>query len=232
MQLKRKFHNLTHPVLGRILMLHRVVERPSEGDNRELEITPGFLEQTIRDYREQGYRFVSMDEVCAILNRGRRGRPFVCVTFDDGYRDNLINALPVLKKEQVPFTVYVTTGFVDNKQPMWWYPNERLGLSREELLALAAEPLCSIGVHTITHAKLDELGVEKQYHEIMESKRELESLIGASMKHFSYPHGACNDDTVAIVKKCGFCTALLAWGGTVRRGANPLLLPRIELRQY
>lgn len=229
--IRRKFHNLIHPKLGLILMLHRVVEHRSDGENRELEITPGFLEQTIHEYRNKGCQFVSIDEACDILERGRRGKPFVCVTFDDGYRDNYTHALPFLKREQVPFAIYVTTGFMDNEQPMWWYPGGQLGLSREELLSLDAEPLCTIGVHTITHPKLNSLSAEEQQREISQSKQELENLLGHPLQHFSYPHGAYNDDTIAIVQKTGFCSALMAWGGVVRKGDNALLLHRIELRQ-
>ena len=227
----RRLHHLTHPILGRIMMLHRVVEQRSIGENRELEITPDFLEQTIKDYKQKGFRFVSIDEVSEILEKGKVDKPFVCITFDDGYRDNYTNALPILKKEQVPFAVYATTGFVDNKQSMWWYPNERLGLSRDELLNLAAEPLCTIGAHTITHPKLENLSVQEQRVEIKQSKQDLERLLGHSVNHFSYPHGSYNDDTIGIIKECGFRTALMAWGGVIRRDDNPMLLHRIILKQ-
>lgn len=230
-RIKRKLYKLSHPELGCILMLHRVVARRSEGENRELEITPGFLEQTIKDYKQKGYRFVSIDEVSEILENGKVDKPFVCITFDDGYRDNYTDALPILKKEQVPFTVYVTTGFIDNKQSMWWCPNERLGLSRDELLNLAAEPLCTIGAHTITHPKLENLSVQEQRVEIKQSKQDLESLLGHPVDHFSYPHGSYNDDTIGIIKGCDFRTALMAWGGAVRKGDDSLQLHRIELRQ-
>lgn len=230
-RIKRKLYKLSHPELGRILMLHRVVVHRSEGENRELEITPDFLEQTIKDYKQKGFRFVSIDDVCTILEKGKVDKPFVCLTFDDGYRDNYTNALSILKKEQVPFAIYITTGFVDNKQSMWWYPNERLGLSRDELLDLAAEPLCTIGAHTITHPRLDSLSDEEQRREIVQSKEELENLVGHALRHFSYPHGAYNDVSLAIVRECGFCSALMAWGGVVRRGDDLLQLHRMELRQ-
>lgn len=227
----RRLHHLTHPILGRVMMLHRVVEQRSTGENRELEITPDFLEQTIKDYKQKGFRFVSIDEVSVILEKGKVGKPFVSITFDDGYRDNYTNALPILKKEQVPFTVYVTTGFIDNKQSMWWYPNERLGLSRDELLNLDAEPLCTIGAHTITHPKLENLSVQEQRVEIKQSKQDLESLLGHPVDHFSYPHGSYNENTVGITEEFGFRTALMAWGGVIRRDDNPMLLHRIILKQ-
>ncbi len=228
---QRKLHNLTHPVLGRILMLHRVVEQHSEGKNRELEITPQFLEQTIKDYCTQCYRFVSIDEACCIITKGRSKQPFVCLTFDDGYRDNYTNALPLLKHLGIPFAVYATTGFADNKKSMWWYPNEKLGLGLDELKALDAEPLCTICAHTVSHPRLVTLTADEQRKEIIESKETLEQWLGHPIDHFSYPHGAYNDDTISIVRDCGFHTALLAWGGTVRLGDNPFLLHRIELKQ-
>ena len=229
--LRRKLHNLTHPLLGRILMLHRVVEQRSEGENRELEITPEFLRRTIETYRQQGHQFVSIDEACDIISKGRTKRPFVCLTFDDGYQDNYDIAYPILKQMDVPFAIYITTGFIDNRLPMWWYKGDNLGIGTDSLKVLDADPLCTIGAHTISHPKLDTLSPEEQRKEIMQSKQELESLLGHPVHHFSYPHGAYNADTLTIVKQQSFRTALCAWGGTVRRGIDPLTLPRIELKQ-
>ena len=231
--LRRKVHNLTHPVLGRILMLHRVVEQRSVNpDQRELEVTPRFLEQAINDYRAKGYLFVSIDEACDIISEGHTKHPFVCLTFDDGYHDNYTTALPLLKKLNVPFAVYITTGFIDNRLPMWWYPNQQLGLSLDELIALDNEPLCTIGAHTISHPKLDTLTADEQYKEIVESKAILEHWLGHPIRHFSYPHGAYNETTLQIVSECKFTSCLKAWGGTIRRGdVSVLELPRIVLKE-
>jgi len=230
--LHRKLHNITHPVLGRILMSHRVVEQRNEGENRELEITPEFLKQTIDDYRHQGYRFVSMDESCDIIGHGRTDHPFVCLTFDDGYQDNYDIAYPILKQENVPFAIYVTTGFIDNRIPMWWYKSNNLGINTESLKTLDADPLCTIGAHTISHPKLDTLSLEEQRAEIMQSKQELEAILGHPIRHFSYPHGAYNADTLKIVNDCNYISSLRAWGGSIRKGDTSLMeLPRIELKE-
>lgn len=229
--IRRKLHNLTHSLLGRILMLHRVVVHRSDGENRELEITPEFLKQTIETYRQQGHRFVSIDEACEIIGRGRTDQPFVCLTFDDGYQDNYDIAYPILKQQEVPFVIYVTTGFIDNRLPMWWYPGEQLGINTKSLKTLDANPLCTIGAHTISHPKLDTLSPEEQKKEIEQSIQELEARLRHPIRHFSYPHGAYNTDTLSIINQQAFRSVLLAWGGNIRRGVNPLMLPRIELRQ-
>ena len=230
--IRRKIHNITHPVLGRILMLHRVVEHRSDEENRELEITPDFLEQTIETYRRQGQRFVPIDEACEIIVRSRTDHPFVCLTFDDGYQDNYNIAYPILKQYEVPFAIYVTTGFIDNRLPMWWYSKEKLGINTESLKKIDADPLCTIGAHTVSHPKLDTLSPEEQTKEIGQSLQELESILGHPIRHFSYPHGAYNADTLKIVNNCNFISSLRAWGGTIRKGDASLMeLPRIELKE-
>ena len=213
-------------------MLHRVVEQRSEKtEQRELEVTPEWLEQKILEYKQKGYTFVSINDVSLFQVPGFKFHRLVCVTFDDGYRDNYTLAYPLLKRFGVPFTIYVTTGFIDNRLPMWWYPEQQLGLSTVELKALDADPLCTIGAHTVSHPKLDTLSYEEQYKEIADSKLELERLLGHPVQHFSFPHGAHNEDTLSICRELGFQTVVQSWGGPVRRGKLYDVLPRINITE-
>ena len=229
--IRRKLHNLTHPGLGRILMLHRVVENRSDGENRELEVNPQFLEQTIKDYCNQGYRFVSVNDACSIIAKGRSKQPFVCLTFDDGYRDTFDLAYPLLKKLNIPFVVYVTTGFVDGTASMWWYGKTE-AMNWNQIKALDNDPLCTIGAHTVSHPRLSTLAEEDTRKEIVDSKQRLEEMLGHPINHFSYPHGDYNTTTLQVVNEAGFTSALKAWGGSIRKGdVNLLELPRIELKE-
>ena len=229
--LRRKVHNLTHPVLGRILMLHRVVEQRSDKpEQRELEVTPAFLEQTIIDSQKKGYSFTSIEELLNTKHLTLNTKKRICLTFDDGYLDTYTTAYPLLKRLNIPFAVYVTTGFVDKTAQMWWYPTTD-AMTWEQIKALDNDPLCTIGAHTVSHPRLDTLSEEMQRKEIVEGKQQLESILGHPVHHFSYPHGAYNANTIDIVKSTSFRSALMAWGGTVRRGDNTLLLHRMELRQ-
>ena len=234
MNLRRKIHNIFHPKIGEIWMLHRVAEQRSEQPNqRDLEVTVDWLEQTMLEYKQKGFSFVSIDNLTTLNTKHStlNTKKWVCVTFDDGYRDNYTLAYPLLKRLNVPFTVYVTTGFIDNRLPMWWYPDECLGMSTEELRAIDADPLCTIGAHTVSHPKLDSLSYEEQSKEIADSKLELERLLGHSVNHFSFPHGAHNADTLKISHELGFSTTAAAWGGPIRKGAHYDSLPRIGIKQ-
>jgi peptidoglycan/xylan/chitin deacetylase (PgdA/CDA1 family) len=80
--------------------LHHV--RPARRDpfppNRLLEVTPEFLEYTIRTIRRSGIELVSLDEMHRRLAQGTGKRRFACQSFDDGYHDNLRHAHPILKR--------------------------------------------------------------------------------------------------------------------------------------
>lgn len=224
-RIKHKLYKLTHPVMGEIWMLHRVVEqRSAKPEQRDLEVTPEWLERKINDYRATGWNFVPID------NLPKSGR-WVSITFDDGYQDNYTLAYPMLKRLNVPFTVYVTTGFIDNQLPMWWYKGEQLGLSTKELKSLDADPLSTIGAHTVSHPRLDTLTRGQQYQEISTSKQTLESILSHEVCHFSFPHGAHNGDTLAICRELGFKTIVQSWGGPLRRGEHLEILPRINIKQ-
>lgn len=135
-RINRKLYKLFHPAWGEILMLHRVVQERSQLEaNRQMEITPKFLEQTILDYQNKGYRFIALDEVHEIESKQKRlKQKFVCFTFDDGYADNYELAYPVLKKYNCPFAIYVTTAFPDGKALLWWYILEDILINQNELI--------------------------------------------------------------------------------------------------
>jgi peptidoglycan/xylan/chitin deacetylase (PgdA/CDA1 family) len=117
-------HRLAAPLtrgLGAILMFHQVrpwIERDF-APNRLLEITPDFLDAALGFVKARGFDIISLD---AALQRiaAPGDRPFVVLTFDDGYRDNVEHALPVLEKHAAPFTMFVTSGFADRTARLWW----------------------------------------------------------------------------------------------------------------
>jgi peptidoglycan/xylan/chitin deacetylase (PgdA/CDA1 family) len=108
---------------GAMLMFHNVrpwrPATPGFTPNRLLEITPEFLDDALVLVRRLGFDIVTMDEALRRLVEGN-ARPFVALTFDDGYRDTVNFALPVLERHQAPFTVYVATGFAERSAGMWW----------------------------------------------------------------------------------------------------------------
>lgn len=118
-------HRLASPMTrgrGVILMLHHVrpwrPATPGFAPNRGLEITPEFLDAALKATHDAGFDFVSMDEALRRIAEG--GPPFAALTFDDGYRDLVAFALPILERWQAPFTAYAATGYVGRTASLWW----------------------------------------------------------------------------------------------------------------
>jgi peptidoglycan/xylan/chitin deacetylase (PgdA/CDA1 family) len=108
--------------VGVILTLHRVgpADRRGFAPNRILEITPEFLDGAILSLKSLGYELITLTEAVARLRSGKGRMPFAALTFDDGYRDNLSRALPVLERHGAPITLFVTPGFAMRSARLWW----------------------------------------------------------------------------------------------------------------
>jgi peptidoglycan/xylan/chitin deacetylase (PgdA/CDA1 family) len=121
--------------LGAILTLHHVrpERRGAFQPNRILEITPDFLDELLDRLARSGTEFVSLAEARARIVAGRSDRRFVCLTFDDGYRDNAAYAQPILTRYGAPWTLFVATRFADQTGEMWWLALERVIASAEQI---------------------------------------------------------------------------------------------------
>ena len=102
------------------------------------EITPKFLDRTIRALKRWKYDIVSMDEVCRRAVTLAEPRRFVCLTFDGAYKDLITSAYPVLSKHGVPFAVYVPTAFPDGLGEAWWLALEEV-IAREQRISLVMD---------------------------------------------------------------------------------------------
>lgn len=230
MGIGRKIHNFLHPPLGKVLMLHRVVDRVDFNPKPPyLEVTRDFLEEVIKGFQKNGVDFIGIDQVGERI-RSNKSPYFMCITFDDGYLDTFTKAYPVLKDRQIPFCVYLTRNFYRGEAKPHWNPWVEM-MGEEQVLALASDPLCTIGAHTCSHPHLDQLAEEDQRCEIADSKADLERLIGKTVRHFAYPYGDYNEKTIQIVHELGFETAVTTSGCQVRNDAQLLELGRVNLTE-
>lgn len=123
-KLRNKISHLFHPIQGEIWCLHRVVEKRSDyPSNRELEITPDYLERLITEYKSEGFKFTSIDHL--VRSKSLLPKKQVNISFDDGFRDVYQNAFPLFVKYNIPFTLYLTTDLPDGKADLWWLQMER-----------------------------------------------------------------------------------------------------------
>jgi peptidoglycan/xylan/chitin deacetylase (PgdA/CDA1 family) len=126
--------------VGAILTLHHVrLPRPDRFQpNRLLEVTPHFLAGVVKLLKRSRVDVVSLDEMHRRMLARDFGRRFVCLTFDDGYRDNLEHAYPILRDAGFPFAVYVPSSFPDRLGELWWLALEAV-IAKQERIGLVID---------------------------------------------------------------------------------------------
>jgi peptidoglycan/xylan/chitin deacetylase (PgdA/CDA1 family) len=136
-----------------------------------------------------------------------RGRHYVAVTFDDGYKNVIDNAVPELETRNIPATLFIITDAY-GKYPDWLTDansstRREPVVSEEELQNLSAN-LISVGSHTLAHPNLPTLKEADAKREIVESRSKLEKTLKRSIRLFSFPYGAYNADTVEWCRQAGY----------------------------
>jgi peptidoglycan/xylan/chitin deacetylase (PgdA/CDA1 family) len=221
----------------RVLMYHKVNDLPN---NRMSMPVPLFDEQ-MSHLGELGYTVVDLD---AVLAHYREGKPLpagaVLITFDDGYRDNLVNAAPILRKHGYPAVQFVPIAFVGDSQPL---PHERYLSSHgvhnptvdwNEVLELERYGV-RIESHGISHKPLAELEIDEAAREIAISKLKLEEALGRPVRAFSYVKGSEADYKPvhpSLVRQAGYDLAFTAVSGANSPDSDPLQLRRYNVEPY
>lgn len=113
---------------GVVFTLHHV--RPAEAKaydpNALLSVTPQFLDEAIRAALDGGLVPVALEDLPARLADPSDRRRFVSFTLDDGYRDNADHAASVFRRHRVPYTIFITKGFVERTRSLWWETAQEL----------------------------------------------------------------------------------------------------------
>jgi len=211
------------------LFYHRIAdEHPNDWT-----LSNEMFQKQIR-WLQQRFDIVALEEAQRRIASEANDRPTVCITFDDGYADNCITALPWLLDQNIPFTYFVTSNNilsggpfahdVDNGLPL--APNTALQL--RELVGAGVE----IGAHTRSHADLGQMTNENElFEEIVGSKRDLEHLLDCPIRYFAFPFGLpANLSTAAfrIAFEAGFWGVCSAYGGYNWPGDDSFHLQRIH----
>ncbi len=204
----------------RILGYHRVADAPDS-----LSVPPARFREQMREVAESGAQPIRLDHALDLLRAPVAGR-YICVTFDDGYRDNLLEAAPVLEELRIPATIYLPSRIIDGELPFHWYADPPPALTWDEIGELVARGTVDVQSHTLTHPLLPQVDDARSYEEIVESKREIEAHVGYKLTSFCYPAGLYGPREVEFARKAGYAAAVTTNPG-VNAGGGELL----ELRR-
>jgi len=201
-----------------VYMFHRVThEICAEYEN--ISISVDAFTKFIEGKLGQGRKFISIEK---LQNYADCTSKSVIITFDDMFEDAYINAIPILRKYKIPYTVFVSPSLLG-------MPNY---ISREQLEALKKDNLCTIGAHSISHKILRNLSLKEKREEIAQHAHE--QMLKCPIQYFAYPYGsyyACDRESQLLVKreyKLGFATiSFFLTQKYMKR--SPFFLPRINV---
>jgi len=205
-----------------ILMFHGVSKNKSNSLNQHLQphLDIKQFENIIKMLNDH-YCFLKPDE---ILNSKKKG---ILLTFDDGFQNNFNNVIPILNSYNIPGLFFISTqhviepnnwlSFIKQNMKKYMVNQDILssdlkidyfdGLTKDQILEMANNPLHTIGSHTVTHPDLTKLSVTSIDSELINSKNYLENITNKPIEYFAYPYGNYNKIVIENVKKAGYKAA-------------------------
>lgn len=213
-----------------ILVYHQIDEAPEKGRPfRSLYVAPRAFARQMACLKALGYTGLSMSALTPYL-RGEKTGKVVGITFDDGYLNNLTNALPMLARYGFSSTCYIVSGLLGQTN-IW---DEKIGIAQTPLMDEAqlrqwlagGQELAS---HTHRHINLMASADDDSVADIQRGKAALEAITGRVTDHFCYPYGHFEVRHVGMAVDAGFVTATTTQRSRCLIGTDLMQLPRVPV---
>ena len=227
--------NISRPVTQNqrpipILVYHQIDKAPEKGRPfRSLYVAPRSFARQMALLKALGYTGLSMTALMPYL-RGEKTGKVVGITFDDGYLNNLTNALPVLARHGFSSTCYVVSGLLGQTN-IW---DEKIGIAQTPLMdeAQLREWMAGgqeLASHTHRHVNLLASTDQDSAADIEGGKAALEAITGQAANHFCYPYGHFEARHVGMAVEAGFVTATTTQRSRCQAGTDLMQLPRVPV---
>ncbi|MDD4899700.1 MAG: polysaccharide deacetylase family protein [Candidatus Omnitrophica bacterium] len=204
-----------------ILMYHSV--NPAAKENLRLVVPPEIFDRQMGFLKKNRYNVIPVESLIKLIKENKKIPPkTLCITFDDGYKDNYLYAFPVLKKYNLPATVFIIVNEIGRGQ------NDRL--SWDEVKKMRDSGIVFFGSHCLGPEPLVNMHSDAQIlHEITDSKKALEEKLGVKIPIFSYPEGLFNPKIRQMVIDAGYSGAVATNPGRQFANDDCFALKRLRI---
>ncbi len=200
-----------------VLMYHSIDNR---GNETSLSVSPESFERQMEFLHRNHYNVIPLEKVISYIEKKEKVPPkTLAITFDDGFYNNYKCAFPVLKKYNIPATIFVIVGRIGQEGWVGW----------KELKEMSDSGLITIGSHTVSHIWLPTMGTRKLKDELSQSKEILEKNLGKKVDVFCYPVGAFDDRVKNNVKEAGYACAVATNPGKLPTKGDKYTIRRIKI---
>ncbi|MDD5167140.1 MAG: polysaccharide deacetylase family protein [Candidatus Omnitrophica bacterium] len=204
-----------------IIMYHYVHPNPDSKDR--LTVSPVTFERQMRFLKEKRYNVIPLEELATLIKDKKKIPPkTIVITTDDGHKDNYDYIFPILRKYNLPATMFVIIDEIGRPQ------NDRL--SWDEIKEMQDSGIISIGSHSLGPEPLINIKSEEEIkRQVFESKRILEEKSGKEVSAFSYPEGFFNAKIKKMVMDAGYKASVATSPGINFPDNDPFALKRLRI---
>lgn len=205
---------------GKVYMFH-CVENDIKKDYENISITANGFKSFVKNLLSNESEFGRLEN----LKLGGENCSEIYITFDDIFESAYINAIPFLRENNIPYTVFICPAFIGREA----YINEK------QLEELKADPLCTVAAHSLHHTLACHEKQDNYKKEI--SQKTIEQLLGRKTELFAFPYGsfyACPAWAVNMVSKEGYQLAFSTVNAALVprfTKENSFFLPRININE-
>lgn len=233
-----------------ILAYHEICNLPRKiARMHSYNVNPSSFKDQMKFLYENKYSVIKLEElISCLIEKKELSRKAVVITFDDGYKNNYVNAFPVLKQYGYPATIFLATDYIGAGKVFPWL-NDLLAYGRmknENWMPLSWQEVeemsrwgITFGSHTCSHTNIRMMTERNFEKEIEASKNIIEKKISRQVELFSYPfsfpkygkrHRHLTEKTRAILFRKGFLGACTTIIGTNDSYSERFCLKRIQIR--
>ena len=203
-----------------VLLYHSISD-----DNSRMSLKVNIFENQIKYLKNNGYTSINFDEI------DQSAKKQIIITFDDGYKDVLVNALPILKKYDFKATCFFVTNLIG--QDNSWDINKKNFSKKETMNFNDINNWISsgmhIGSHSHNHLDLTKISEKNLLNELEFSKKILEDKFNTTNDIFCYPYGKVNQNVYALTKKIYNKAVTTNRSRYDLKKHNSHLIPRIDM---
>lgn len=185
---------------------------PYEADTYKLFSSQENFDENVKTLLNAGYTFITLEDLYQ-YNKGQIGLPekVMIITMDDGQIGCYTDAFPVLKKYQVPATIFIVNQLVGTEDYFSW----------EQAKEMYDTGLVKIHCHGYHHSEYSSVGKEKLVSDYTKSHQEIEKYMGEKVqKIMAYPAGKSSESTIKWLKEIGFEIQVQTKYGTVNKSQS------------